>query len=143
MSPGIVLLLDERSQAARRQLGPLAWAVFERIALAAGPDGTPTTTSIRAEAEHLGIAKDTAMRAMAALRRLGMIEAVVPDRSSDGRFGMASYRVHPPEGVRIRREAAPSTRAPEPNGRGTMSENRGRRRPPAPPAAAQTLFDLT
>lgn len=138
----VVLVLDVASCPARRDLGPLAWAVLEDVALVVDPDAGTASTSIRAVAERLGISKDTAQRGFAILRRLGIIESMPPGRCPAGRFGRAVYRVNLPDGLRLDRshsDAADShvrraVRAePGDQGHGTASVELG---------APLTLFDL-
>jgi len=137
-----VLVLDTGSRTARRCFGPLAWAVLEDIALGCDPGGDTAVTSIRAVADHLGVSKDTALRAFGVLRRLGAIEAVPPSRSLTGRFGPAAYRVHLPSGVRLDHGPASPETSPDPRTRRPESGHRGRRSDPAGPRGAPTLFDL-
>jgi DNA-binding transcriptional MocR family regulator len=116
--------------------------VFEDIALSCPPGADTSPTSIRAVSAHLGVSKDTALRAFAVLRRLGAIEATPPSRSSSGRFGPTAYRVHLPEGVSVVQRAAEVSPDHDPRAVRTGSGHRGRRSAPVEPRAVPTLFDL-
>jgi len=136
------LVLGVDSRTARRAFGPLAWAVFEDIALGCTPGADTSVSSIRAVADHLGISKDTALRAFAVLRRLGAIEATPPSRLSSGRFGSTAYRVHLPEGVSVGQGPAEVAPDHDPRAVRTESGHRGRRSAPVEPRGVPTLFDL-
>ncbi len=68
----------------RRELGPVAWCALECL-LERSDDGRTTKASLRAVAADLGVAKNTAHRALVALVRAG-IAVAVQDRAADGRF---------------------------------------------------------
>ena len=59
----------------RRRLGPSSWVVFEELLLAAAPagGGWQATVSVRVLAERTGLSKDTVGRAVAWLRRAGLV----------------------------------------------------------------------
>ena len=81
-----------RAAALRRDLGPVAWCVLECL-VERSDDGRTATASVRAVAAELGVAKNTAHRALVALVRAGIAEAV-QDRTRDGRFRRGGYRLH-------------------------------------------------
>jgi DNA-binding IclR family transcriptional regulator len=95
----------------RRQLGPTAWCVLECLRDRAA-DGRVAEGSVRAIAADLGVAKNTAHRAIATLVRAGLIEAE-QRRATDGRFQAGRYVLHhhepapPPRPVRATRRPAP------------------------------------
>lgn len=97
--------------ALRRQLGPTAWCVLECLRDRAA-DGRVAEASVRALAAELGVAKNTAHRAIAMLVRAGLIEAE-QRRGSDGRFQPGRYVLHrhelapPPRPARATRRPAP------------------------------------
>lgn len=101
----------------RRCLGPVAWCALESP-LERSDDGRTSTSSVRALAVHLGVAKNTAHRAIAVLVRAGLIEAA-QTRGTDGRFQSGRYVLHldglldsPPSPVAARRRhrvPSPST----------------------------------
>ena len=76
----------------RRRLGPLAWCALE--CLLERSSGGVAQVSVRALAGELGVAKNTAHRAVAALRRAGLIDHV-QGRRADGRFQPGRYRLSP------------------------------------------------
>lgn len=76
----------------RRSLGPVAWCVLECL-LDRSDDGRTSTASVRAIAADLGVAKNTAQRAIASLVRAGVAEPV-QDRDASGRFRPGRYRLH-------------------------------------------------
>jgi len=91
MTPGPArLVTGPRAAALRRELGPLAWCALEFL-VERSCDGT-TEASVRAVAAALGVAKNTANRAVAALTRAQLIEGI-QDRGTDGRFRPGRYRL--------------------------------------------------
>ena len=54
--------------------------------------------SVRVVAEELGVARNTALRALKLLRSVGLVEQH-QDRGEAGRFDAASYRLHLPTDV--------------------------------------------
>jgi len=88
------LLLGPMAEETRRSLGPLAWAALEALVTAASDSHDPCTapTSVREFASRLGVSKNTAHRALVALRRAGMIEPLQA-RSSSGHFAAGAYRL--------------------------------------------------
>lgn len=94
------LVLGDGAAAVRRHLGPTAWAALEVLASAAdGHDGAPAAaTSIRGIADALGVATNTAHRAMRRLIDAGLTKAD-QQRASDGRFVTGVYRLTIPDGV--------------------------------------------
>jgi DNA-binding transcriptional MocR family regulator len=104
-----------RAAATRRSLGPVTWCALECL-LERSHDGRTSTASVRSIAGDLGVAKNTAQRAVASLVRAGVAEAV-QDRDAQGRFRPGRYRLHvthllatapppPPTPPRPRRQAA-------------------------------------
>lgn len=95
----------------RRELGPLAWFIFEELVLAADRD--PTTGELRAAigvrdlAASLGMSKDTAARGVTCLIAAGVVRRVV-SRSQAGRFGSCRYVLSLPAGLA---RVAPDDRA--------------------------------
>ncbi len=82
----------EHAAALRRDLGPVAWCALECL-LERSADGRTALASVRATAEELGVAKNTAHRAMAALVRTGLVE-LEQHRNRDGKFQRGRYRLH-------------------------------------------------
>lgn len=83
---------DARAAALRRDLGPTAWCALECL-LERTDGGAIAVVSVRSLAADLGVAKNTAHRALAALVRAGIAEAV-QERATDGRFRPGGYRLH-------------------------------------------------
>jgi hypothetical protein len=81
-----------RAATLRRDLGPVAWCVLECL-VERSDDGRTAAASVRTVAAELGVAKNTAHRALAALVRAGIAETV-QDRTTDGRFRRGGYRLH-------------------------------------------------
>jgi len=79
----------------RRSLGPTAWVAFEvlveRSETVAGE--RVAVASVRAVAAELGVAKNTAARALAVLRAAGVV-TVVQTRDGAGQFAQARYVIH-------------------------------------------------
>jgi len=88
------LLLGPMADETRRSLGPLAWAALETLVTDARPIGyvDVADTSVRQLADRLGVAKNTAHRALTALRLAGFIEPL-QSRSTSGQFASGSYRL--------------------------------------------------
>jgi len=78
----------------RRSLGPLSWAALEALVTDAHPseDGGVVNTSVRQLAARLGVAKNTAHRALVALRDAGFLEPH-QSRSTSGQFAAGAYRL--------------------------------------------------
>src|SRR5680860_1837213 len=76
----------------RRELGPVAWCALECLVARSDPgrNGTTAAASVRSLAVDLGVAKNTAHRAISALVRAGLITSV-QDRLHDGRFRAGEY----------------------------------------------------
>jgi hypothetical protein len=78
-----------------RAVGTTAWAVLADIALDAEPDTRgrlAAATNVRRIADHLGISKDTAARALARLGHAGLVGRQRA-RSESGRFVASAYVV--------------------------------------------------
>lgn len=90
-SAGARLVLGERAGDVRRSLGPTSWAALEVLTTHA-TDGACVVASVRFVADEVGVAKNTAHRAM---RRLVDAGLAVPtqERSIDGRFVAGAYRL--------------------------------------------------
>jgi DNA-binding IclR family transcriptional regulator len=105
------LPVNARTPGLRRQLGPTAWCTLE--ALLERADGTAVAVaSVRSLAAELGVAKNTAHRALATLMRAGLVQPV-QERGADGRFRPGRYRLHladrPASTRRPRTTRTPST----------------------------------
>ena len=83
---------NARDAALRRDLGPTAWCALECLVERTN-GGAIAVVSVRSLAADLGVAKNTAHRALVALVRAGIAEAV-QDCSTDGRFQPGGYRLH-------------------------------------------------
>jgi DNA-binding transcriptional MocR family regulator len=84
----------------RRRVGPVAWCALEVLLERACPDGDGLVveTSVRLVAVELAVAKNTAQRALKALRSSGIIEPV-QGRGAGGRFAATRYRLNLPTGI--------------------------------------------
>jgi len=110
------LLLGPMADETRRSLGPLAWAALETLVTDSRPIGDidVADTSVRQLADRLGVAKNTAHRALTALRGAGFIEPL-QSRSASGQFASGSYRLAVASAIlRLAAEifAVPSASAP-------------------------------
>lgn len=103
----------ERAAALRRSLGPVPWCALECL-VERSDDGGTVEASVRLVAAELGVAKNTAHRAMRALALAGLVTAE-PQRTDDGRFRSGRYRLHI-DGLldRAPRPAPPGRRRPAP-----------------------------
>lgn len=100
MSSGNSVLVGERAGDVRRQLGPLAWAALE-VLFSHGTmvDGESIAdSSVREIAVQLGVAKNTAHRAVRALRAAGLVSPI-QRRDNEGRFLDGGYRLTVPPDV--------------------------------------------
>jgi hypothetical protein len=93
------LEISTPSQPWRRKLGWLNWAVLEEVALCAHAceTGWVAPVGVRAVAQNLGMTKDTAARALAALANVGIVERV--NTPATGGRTRSGYRILLPEGL--------------------------------------------
>ena len=78
----------------RRAVGPTAWCALEVLAATPADDGELwiVRSSVRDVAARLGVAPNTAQRALAVLREAGLVTAI-QGREHGGRFGATAYRL--------------------------------------------------
>jgi hypothetical protein len=78
----------------RRAVGPTAWCALEVLAATPADDGElwVVRSSVRDVAARLGVAPNTAQRALGVLRDAGLI-TVIQGRACAGRFGVGAYRL--------------------------------------------------
>lgn len=87
------LVVGERATAVRRDIGATAWAALEELAMRDdSPSRDCVAASIRDIADALGIAKNTAHRAMRRLVDAGLASPLQP-RANDGRYVAGIYRL--------------------------------------------------
>jgi len=98
----VPVIIGAGADEARRVLGPTAWCALEVLATTPLDDGDAdawiVASSVRTLAGRLGAAVNTAQRALAALRRAGIVEPV-QNRRESGRFGPSAYRLNVDPGV--------------------------------------------
>lgn len=84
----------------RRRLGPTAWVVLEEMLLASTPSAGARVARVSARSlgRSVGIAKNTAARAISRLRLAGVVEAV-QSRTLSGVFDTVSYVIAVPEHI--------------------------------------------
>jgi len=101
-----------RAAALRRTLGAVAWCALECL-LERSADGRGVEASVRLVAADLGVAKNTAHRALA-LTHAGIVSAEQP-RTHEGRFRRGRYHLHV-DGLidRASQPAQPTRRRPPP-----------------------------
>jgi IclR helix-turn-helix domain len=114
-SPGD-LIVGAAAAEVRRSLGPSAWSALEVLATTPqSPSAEPWTVhcSVRELATRMGVAKNTAQRALTTLRRECLVE-LAQRREADGRFDASVYRLTVPNGVfnRETRQAPVNRRNP-------------------------------
>ena len=104
----------------RRRLGPVAWSALETLAEHSQPsaDGECAAVSVRTVAAELGVADNTAHRALRRLVLAGLVERRQA-RAGHGRFAAATYRLTiGPDVLRASIEAttpaAPPVQPPKP-----------------------------
>jgi DNA-binding IscR family transcriptional regulator len=128
------LRTDAGAAALRRALGPKPWCALEAL-LERSSHGHMAAASVLSIAAGLGVAKNTAHRAVAALVRAGVVEPV-PERDAAGRFGAGRYRLHVADLLTAAAEATPTPTAP-------LLEHRCGTRRTAPRAAITACPELT
>ena len=86
----------------RRALGPTSWMVLEELLLrSTGPaDVCVARVSVRALAASLGLAKDTAGRAIRRLRDTGLV-SVAQQRTEGGVFDTGTYLIAVPDCITL------------------------------------------
>jgi hypothetical protein len=114
---GVIAVIAPGQAAAemRRSLGPVAWCALEAL-LERSDDGRTSTASVRSIAVDLGVAKNTAHRALVGLVCAGVAEAV-QDRDAGGQFRPGRYRLH--LGDLLATDATPTATPPRPRARVT------------------------
>ena len=95
----------------RRALGPTAWMVLEELLLGStGPvDACVASVSVRALAASLGLAKDTAGRAIRRLRDAGLV-TVTQQRTVAGIFDTGTYLIAVPNCIALHAPSQSSSR---------------------------------
>ena len=90
------------ASALRRGLGPTSWVMLEELLLrSTGPaDACVARVSIRALAASLGLAKDTAGRAIRRLRDAGLVR-VAQQRTVAGIFDTGTYLIAVPDCISL------------------------------------------
>ncbi len=92
----------EPERVLRRSLGPTAWAVLGDVCMDAESDDAGiqvAATSARRVGDHLGIAKDTAARALRRLTAAGILRRRPQVAGPAGQFTRGTYEVHLPGSV--------------------------------------------
>ena len=109
------IVVGAASSDLRRALGPTSWVVLEELLLRShGTTGDCVAcVSVRSLAASLGLAKDTAARAIRRLRDVGLV-TVAQQRTEAGIFDTGSYVIAIPNGVTL---IAPAPAAPQPRAR--------------------------
>lgn len=126
--------------AMRRQLGPTAWCALEVLlstAHATTDGDVVVEANVRSVAETLGIAKNTAHRALRRLGDAGLVQCVQA-RSDSGRFACGQYHLALPVDALSPSRGQASSFPPAP----APSSARHRRRPSAAPGPVQQLVLL-
>ena len=106
------VVVGAESSELRRALGPTSWVVLEELLLrSTGPaDECVARVSVRSLAASLGLAKDTAARAIRRLRDSGLV-TVAQQRTDAGIFDTGTYAIALPEGVTLIAPAPPAPQA--------------------------------
>jgi DNA-binding transcriptional ArsR family regulator len=115
----------------RRAVGPAAWCALEVLAATPVESGETwaAESSVRDVAARLGVAPNTAQRAISALRDAGLI-TVIQGRAFGGRFGPSVYRLTVETNVLRRETREPLTAssprlAPQPRVESKAAVDRG------------------
>jgi DNA-binding transcriptional ArsR family regulator len=90
----IVVVIGHAAENARRALGPAAWCALEILAATrpAEGEGWLVHSSVRSLAMRMGVAPNTAHRALNVLRTAGLVEST-QRRRKGGEFGASTYRL--------------------------------------------------
>ena len=108
------VVVGAASSELRRALGPTSWVVLEELLLRSHgtTDECVACVSVRSLAASLGLAKDTAARAIRRLSDAGLV-TVAQQRTEAGIFDTGTYVITLPEGVTLiaSTPAAPPSRA--------------------------------
>jgi DNA-binding transcriptional ArsR family regulator len=113
--PAGVIVIESATREMRRRLGPSSWMVLEELLLAATPaaDLWQASVSVRVLAERTGLSKDTVARAIARLRRAGLVTS--RQARAAGVFAAGVYELMIPNGITLNSTAVVDTRlAPPP-----------------------------
>lgn len=92
------IVVGSSADALRRRVGPTGWCALECLVSQARPTdaGLVVDTSVRSLADDLGIAKNTAHRALTSLSKSGLATAR-QQRTEAGRFATGRYLLSVPE----------------------------------------------
>jgi DNA-binding transcriptional ArsR family regulator len=104
----VAVMVGREAGDVRRAIGPTAWCALEVLATTPADDGElwVVRSSVRDVAARLGVAPNTAQRALAVLRDAGLV-TVIQDREHGGRFGGTAYRLTVDASVLCRRTREP------------------------------------
>jgi hypothetical protein len=121
------LEIDEASEAARRELGAVAWSILETLALSGTEEQGVwmMTTNARDLGHRLDIGKDRAAAALGTLRRAGLVVAHTTRETTTSRFTASRYEVQLPLSTIESQQDAPAETVPAPT-RPTRSRSRAR-----------------
>ena len=105
-----VVVLGRGAGELRRGLGPTAWVVLEEMLLASAPapGGRLSQVSVRTIARSVGIATNTAARAIGRLREAGVV-APVQSRTPSGVFDTGSYAIAVPDHIVVLASVQPAS----------------------------------
>jgi hypothetical protein len=90
----VAVIVGAAGSESRRVLGPVAWCALEVLATTPPEDGDGWVvgSSVRLLAGRMGVATNTAQRAVTVLREAGLVASVQRRRGS-GEFGSSAYRL--------------------------------------------------
>lgn len=147
----IVLRVGPASRELRRTLRPIEWVVLEDVALVARRDGAGrlvAPTSARLVAEHLSLTPGVVARALARLRREGLL-TYAREVGPAGRFGLSTYVVSTVPGLDVVEPTdgrpCPSPPCPAPpqmDGPGAVDAHMVAAAPPRPVALVAAVDDV-
>ena len=119
------IVVTPAAQQLRHALSPTAWLVLEELLL--GCEAGVAAVSVRQLGRSLGLAKDTAARAVRELRAAGLV-AVSQRRTDAGAYDTGSYRISIPAGITIV-DATPTRAHHDRASRPALARDRALRRP--------------
>ena len=125
------LIVGAAAAEVRRSLGPSAWCALEVLATtppSPSADSWTVHCSVRELATRMGVAKNTAQRALTTLRRACLVE-LAQRREADGRFDASVYRLTVPDGVFDREPRQAPVASPQAAAHSPGPRRVGHRRP--------------
>jgi DNA-binding transcriptional ArsR family regulator len=136
------VVIGDAAEDVRRLVGPTAWCALEVLATMPPnhvAEAWIVRGSVRELARRLGISKNTAQRALIALRQVGLVK-FAQQRDGRGRFGDSSYDITVPDDVLRRQRPSASVPSRGSDRAGSVAGRRSVARPPARASVEQLVL---